>query len=588
MLHRGPDGVGYHVEGAVALGHCRLAIMDLDDTAAQPMPTPDGCGVLTYNGEIYNFRQLRSQLEDEGCEFRSSGDTEVVLNALHRWGAAKALPRFDGMFALAYVDRRTGSLVLARDRMGIKPLLVVQKGDQVVFASEAKALKSLLCGKQIRTDRIMQWIAEPRQHPHLLFSDEIEEVRPGTWWNVDDAGVRRETYHSVVEALQPARTMAHRPTAKAACVRLETLLSASVTAHLQADAQVATMCSGGVDSSLIAALARGHRGSIAGYVADLETTGEANAARRVGRHIGVDITPVAVSRHDFLRLWPLAVSSGDGPPFHPSDMALLAVAQRCRSDGIKVLLTGEGADELFAGYSWHHQTWRQWKRTEGVRALLRSRSRLASERAALSRAPFASAWGRQQSHRVLLSLGVETSLSPLRLLDCLSEIEPASERALAAHCLHDLQMHLPWLLHRHDRMGMAASIEMRVPYLQNAIVDFALHLPPFHRIRRGTGKWLLKKVASRYLPRDIVHARKKGFVVPEAYWKGSAALLDGGLLSDVLGWSASTNARVIEALEFDKLLSFHLVGAELWLRLEEGEDTAELGERLVAASERNS
>lgn len=587
ISHRGPDDRHIWQGHGVTLGHCRLAILDTSTRAAQPLLTVDGTGVLAYNGEIYNAPSLRDQLIADGCAFEGSGDTEVVLQALHHWGPERAVPLFNGMFALVYLDRRASMVWMARDRLGIKPLAIATRSKRIIAASEIKALNAvpaLSC--KLRTEMIPRWLAEPRVHAHTMLAKDVEELPPGALWRWNRGDLRKSLYFSIPGAVDTRRIIAaSRPPGASLTDQLECLLNDSTVAHMASDAPLATMCSGGVDSSLISAFAARAVPNLTAYVADLAGTGEADAALAVGRHLGLAMRQVSLNRAAFLHLWPHAIHHSDGPIFMPSDVALLAVARAARADGFKVLLTGEGSDELFGGYHWHMITQRRWQRLEGLRGLLYTPRRHARARQRLEQLPFASPWpSAVDQHRVLVAYGGHSAPQQRALLTLLGKVCPPSERALAAACLHDLNAHLRWLLHRHDRMGMAASIEMRVPFLENRLIDFALHLPPGSRIRHRKGKWLVKAVAGKYLPGAIVHARKKGFPVPPAYWKGCESVLVDGHLQRLLGWARAEWEALTEGLMQDSLLAFHLVGLELWLEQRlEGRTPDAQAQRLDAA-----
>src|SRR5262245_7204983 len=268
MLHRGPDGRGCWAEDEVALGHLRLSILDLSQRASQPIAAAGGEGVLVYNGEVYNFRALRSELEREGAVFASSGDTEVVLQALLRWGPERAIPRFNGMFAFAFFDRRSRELWLARDRFGIKPLYRAECGGELLFASEPQALLAHP-GMTRRPDRlaIASHILRGRQDARLTFFEGVEAIEPGTWWRIGRSGAQRQRYYHVLDALDVDRLLAAK--ADGTVPRLEALLDESVRLHLASDVPLATICSGGVDSSLIAACASRHQRDLRCYVAEI-------------------------------------------------------------------------------------------------------------------------------------------------------------------------------------------------------------------------------------------------------------------------------------------------------------------------------
>jgi asparagine synthase (glutamine-hydrolysing) len=577
MRYRGPDDAGVWHAGRAALAHCRLSILDLSAAGHQPMATADGLGVLAYNGEVYNYRDLRKQLESLGVVFKGTGDTEVVLQALHHWGPATATPLFDGMFAFAYIDLREPALWLGRDRLGIKPLVVADAGRELLFASESKALLAHpRIARRVNEMALVRGLAKGwLSFPGSLFAG-IEELEPGSWWKVTETGVDKHQYFHVLTALNVERLVGSRETDPKIFVdQFRETFSRSVRLHLASDVPLAAMCSGGVDSSLITAYAKAENPAIVGYVADAPVgEGEAAQAERVGRHLGVEVRRVPVDRERFLRLWPHAVWHSDKPSMHASDPALLAVTQTCRADGIKVLLTGEGSDELFGGYKEQSQIHRRWRRMTWLMRLspLKTHRRRGAK------------WQRSQ-HPLQRSMALyaDEEFLTQRLFDRLSPIDPMPDRAFLARCFVDLYQHLSWILHRHDRLGMAASIEMRVPFLENDLFDFAFHLPRRAKLHRSTSKWVVKQAALASLPPDVVFAKKKGFPMPD-YSLGSERLLVGGLLAEHLGWSSAATALIVADLsQKGHVFRFLTVGFELWLRLYFGNESPdELGERLVA------
>jgi asparagine synthase (glutamine-hydrolysing) len=586
LTHRGPDDSGTWAHGSVALGHCRLSILDETQRAHQPMLTREGDAVLIYNGEVYNYRELRRQLASEGVAFASTGDTEVVLMALYHWGPQRAIPAFDGMFALAYFDRRETTLWLARDRLGIKPLVVADTGNALIFASEVKALLAHPGMRpEINGVGLAGWMVRPHQSAHRMLLKGINGPDSGAWWKVSAGRIEKRSYFTIADAIDDDRLRACRQTKPSMLVdKAEGLLRRSVELHLASDAPLATMCSGGVDSSLITALAREGRPDLTAYVADLPfPDSEGEQAERVARHLGVEIRRIAIERQHFLRLWPLAVWHADGPLLHRSAPALLAVVQAARADGIKVMLTGEGSDELFGGYGLYRLTHRRWAQLEWPRALLMRSSRRRKIERELAAAPFA----RRGIGDLRSSLGAIHDLEAELLQDLfmkrLGAVVPASGRALMAHCLFDVCENLPMLLHRHDRMGMAASIEMRVPFLENDLMDFAFHLPRKAKLRGRNSKWIVKKAAERFLPADVVYARKKAFPTPGSFVRGTERLLLDGRLADQMQWTRRTTEQVLAALTGHDLLCFHLVGIEMWLHIVlDDERPEDLGERLVS------
>lgn len=209
IVHRGPDGEGTWHAGPVAFGHHRLAILDTSNHASQPLVTSDGKGTITYNGETYNDLELRRELEAAGHTFRSTGDTEVVLTALHHWGPEAAIPRLNGMFALAYFDRRSTTLWLARDRLGIKTLVTVDAGDEILFASEVKALLAHP-RMPMRVDdmALTKWIVSPLRHAHRYLFELVEPVAAGSWWKITAAGIEKHCYYHAIDAIDIDRLAA--------------------------------------------------------------------------------------------------------------------------------------------------------------------------------------------------------------------------------------------------------------------------------------------------------------------------------------------------------------------------------------------
>jgi asparagine synthase (glutamine-hydrolysing) len=405
-------------------------------------------------------------------------------------------------------------------------------------------------------------------------------------WKITQQGIEKRRYIQALTAVDVERLVASSSQDPTRFVtEFKDLLRESVKLHLVSDVPIAAMCSGGVDSSLIAAYAKDYVTDIPGYVADVAwDDGEGDQAARIGRHLGVPIRRIVVDQACFLELWPYAVWHSDGPPLSPSDSALLAVTRACRSDGIKVLLTGEGSDELFGGHSAHQITFDSWRRLNSWRRLF-SRPRGAMQ--GIRHEPFGmTPMNSSRARRLTVAFGASQALLTKRLFELLAPIEDDADRAFIAHGLHDLHHHLSWILHRHDRLGVAASMEMRVPFLENALFDFAFHLPRRAKLHRGHAKWLVKKAAAELLPADVVYARKKGFPVTSKFSRGTQRLLLGGRLAEVMEWSAEATDEIVANLVEDRVLRFHVVGLELWCRLFFGGEAPDaLGEKLASLAE---
>jgi len=570
MAHRGPDDRGVWSAGPLALGHLRLAILDPSPRAAQPLLCGDDTGVLVYNGEVYDFPALRRELEREGARFRTRSDAEVVLEALHRWGPEAAIPRFDGMFAFAYLDRRDGSLWLARDRLGVKPLYVSWRGAKLVFASE---IKGLLAHPDVSTEPDLHHLTLQLLRGRLVGRRTpfrgIDALEAGTWWRVGPGGVERRRWFDPVRDLDVERVVRARSDPPEVAARaFASAMTESVHLHLASDVPLAAACSGGVDSSLVCALALRERPDLVGYVVGSEgESRDAEFAEQVGRHLGLPLRRIQLDRWTYARLAPEATWHHEHPLPLPASTGLLGLARACRDDGVKVILTGEGADELFGGYAWHRLTHRHWRKQRrgarrGIPGLRRSRPVPLPEAALRADA---------LDRTLAAPVDVDTELRVRTLLERLAPIEPLEDRVFLAHCIDDLSWQLGPLLQHHDRMGMAASIEMRVPFLENALIDLALHLPVGAKIRardgRGGGKGVVKREALRWLPPDVVHATKRGFPMPRAASGLARDLVRGGALAEVLGWTRAETEAQLAVAAASARQRFHLTAFEVWARV---------------------
>lgn len=604
--HRGPDDKGTWAEDTLGLAHCRLSILDLSPRGHQPFVSPDQQGILSYNGEIYNYRELRHELQKEGVLFRSETDTEVFLHALQRWGPRKAVPLFNGMFAFAYYDKRNKALWLARDKTGIKPLYLAETGSILAFASEIKALHAhpaVPCRPDLHA--LTTHIVCQRLIGTWSPFENVTSLTPGTILKITSESKEAFTYFDVLRDLQVERLVRGRDDKDPAefVKNFEEFLSSSVKAHLASDAPLAAMCSGGVDSSLMTAYAKDKKADLVAYVADMKGTviSEGAKAQRVCRHLGVELRQVDIDKDEYLRLWPQAVYHNDQPNFFPQNVPFMAVSRAARRDGFKVMLTGEGSDELFGGYDWHVEAYRMWRmrrlhmqwipNIRPLRVLGRFVSRLAPlDLNDLQMKPFTHLTQDPLSEKdIRLACAVDGAqrfLMEKSFFKKLEGIAPLEQRAFLASSFGDFYGQLPALLRSNDKMGMAHSIEARVPFLENRLIDFGLHLPCTAKFRGGITKWVVKKAAEKRLPADIVYARKIGFGVPNSMWRSVAPFLKGGIICDLFKWGEKEAETILSFILKEDLLLFHLLNLELWARIYlRGESPAELGEQLLAISQ---
>ena len=544
LAHRGPDGSGRWSgragEGEVHLGHRRLSIIDLTETGAQPM-VAEGLS-LTYNGELYNAPELRRTLEADGVRFRGTSDTEVLLRAWRRWGV-DCLPRLRGMFAFAVFDERTGEMTLVRDQLGIKPLFYVRRGGGLVFASELKALATEL-GDLTVDDAAMiasllyYWVPDSR-----CAYKEAEKLQPGTWLTLrPDGRTTSGTYWSLREVAEEAQ---HAPLPDLAAVVEE-----STKAHLLADVPVATFLSGGLDSSYLTALAARHQPGISAYTIGFRAEDakfeampdDLRYARVVAEKFGVDLHEIEIAPQ-VLDLLPKMTYHLDEPIGDPAAINTFLICSAAREAGVKVMLSGMGADELFAGYRKHlaNKLALGYQRVPGaVRRPVHSlvdrlpvatanrgyRSvRFAKRFLSFADLPEETAFRRSYTmydRDELVSL-VNPDLAGI-VDDVLTEhADTYHDNALSDFvnrmCLADARLFLPGLnLAYTDRSSMAASTEVRVPFVDVEVVKAAFALPGNRKIVRRQGKLALKKAAESILPSEIVYRPKGLFSAPLRAW----------------------------------------------------------------------
>ncbi|MCO5952331.1 asparagine synthase (glutamine-hydrolyzing) [Microbacterium yannicii] len=569
--HRGPDDEGFWVDQAIGLGHRRLSIIDLSGSH-QPMQGVDGRWTIVFNGEILNYRELRAALD---YPFRTDGDTETILAGLTVHGIS-FIEKMVGQFAFAAYDSATGTTHLVRDRLGILPLYYRQTADSFLFGSEIKAI---LAGMEQKPD------VDVESLDAYLFGRSVPA--PYTLF----AGIRKLPAAHLAELRADGRFVTHRywspPTEEArtwsagdAVDAVDEAVTRAVRSALVADVPVGAYLSGGVDSSLIvqkaAALHSGGRlKTFAAGFGDPRYD-ELPFARQVSKHVGSDHHEVHVDARDFEALWPTLTWHRDAPMSQPADFAVYRLAQAAR-EHVTVVLSGEGGDELFAGYPKYEAANAMALASiipgglrrglagavDGVLPSKLSRARIglrvwgAGDRDAQFRTWFAPFTERERSQ---LLNGVATRSTSLA--DASDGKDP-----IRAMLLADLRNWLPDnLLERGDRMSMATSLELRPPLLDHRLVELAFRLPSDVKVRSGQTKWVLKEVARRNLPPEIVDRKKVGFRVPLDAWFRSS-LRDS--VRDRLTGSGSFVAETMDRKAVRELLDRHDSGrfneeASIW------------------------
>jgi asparagine synthase (glutamine-hydrolysing) len=556
LIHRGPDdgGVWSDMDAGVAMAHRRLSILDLSAAGHQPMQSACGRYVIAFNGEIYNFAELRTTLEQErgAPAWRGHSDTEVLLAAIAAWGLEAALRRCVGMFALALWDRQARILCLARDRFGEKPLYYGWIGQAFLFGSELKALRAYPnFAAPIDRDALALFLRHAYVPAPLSIHAGIHKLLPGHVLRVEASGDEQslQPYWScsdVVVRGADARLLDSAETLE----RLHDLLDESVARQMVADVPVGAFLSGGIDSSLIVALMRRHAsGSVHTFSVGFTEAAydESAQARAVARHLGTDHTELIVAPDDLLDVVSRLPDLYDEPFADSSQVPTFLVAQLARKN-VTVCLSGDGGDEVFGGYNryrWAEGVWRRisrlpvpfrramsvamampspqaWNRAYALleRGLPRRyRMRLPGEKLHKV-ARVLSARDGQDLYQRLTSLwdDVDHAVQDAHEVDVLPAVP--SGLGVAEQMMYlDQLTYLPGdILTKVDRAAMGVSLETRIPFLDHRVVEFAWHMPPSMKLRAGQGKWALRRLLDRYVPAHLIDRPKMGFGIPIDTW----------------------------------------------------------------------
>jgi asparagine synthase (glutamine-hydrolysing) len=580
QFHRGPDQAGVVSLGNVCLGANRLSIIDLTAAAHMPMSTDHARWWIAYNGEVYNFQGLRAELDGRGYAFRSRSDTEVVLRAFEEWGEG-CLERLVGMFAFVIYDRLTDTLTLARDRFGKKPLYYMREGEHVLFASEMKALMPFGGDLRVNQHRLLEWAlyrsAEVGSSTTLVES--IVALPPGHLMRIRQGRLEPPHAYYAVESRVDAQQWERLGRAPIGAVvgEMEEAIVRSIGDRLVSDVPLGTLCSGGVDSGLVTAVCARHLPGVAAFNVSVEgypALDENRYARAVVDALGVDLLVYPLTADAYRRALVRAVYHSDLPLTHPNSVAFLLLAEFARKNGVTILLSGEGADELFGGYPQRYRRYRQFLRLQRLVARMpgRIRKALALAGSAAEGIPLTrfNEYDGLHAHAVaFLDKYVRDGLHE-RCADAYGFVRNEIERRILATMLADLSIFLQPLLRRLDRMSMAASLECRLPFLDHRLVDLVINLPLAHRLRGPTDKWLLKRIAARYLPQEIVDRPKRGFPLPMVDYLSPLArheFFRGGFCEDVLGLDRRGLQTRVATWRQNVEGFFSLLTLEIWGRL---------------------
>jgi asparagine synthase (glutamine-hydrolysing) len=596
IAHRGPDGEGHWIEGGIGLGHRRLAIIDLSPAGHQPMLSADHRYVLSYNGEIYNFRELRAELEARGYWFRSKSDSEVVLNSLAEWGV-EALNRFNGMFALALWDRKERKLLLARDRYGIKPLYIWQNGASVAFGSEQKAITTLP-GFQSRVDRraLVEYFTFQNIFTDRTLLEGVQLLPPGHYATLDLGRA-----HPVLERTQYWDFDFREPTRPATDdeyrEELDRLFKQAVNRQLVTDVELGSYLSGGMDSGSITAVAAGSFPYLKTFTCGFDLSSAS------GIELGFDerVKAEAMSYHFKTEHYEMVLKAGD----MERSMNRLAwhleeprvgqsypnyYAAKLASKFVKVVLSGAGGDELFGGYPWRY-----------YRAVVNDNFEDYVDK-------YYQFWQRLVSNSELNSMfaPIQGDVSGVVTRDIFRDVFLHHQEDLNTpkdYINHSLYFECKTFLHGllvvEDKLSMAHGLESRVPFLDNDLVDFAMRCPVHLKLnnlaevvrinenepgnkqgmffeKTKDGKQILRDVMGRFIPEDVTKAEKQGFSAPDASWfKGeSIDFVRDSLLDPKARIYEFMDPKVVKGMIEEhssgaknrRLLIWSLLSTEQWLK----------------------
>jgi len=597
MARRGPDDEHWFFEpqSGLGLGFRRLAILDLKPTGRQPMASLDGRFTIVFNGEIYNFEQIRNQIMSSGQyphRFRGSSDTEVLLAAISLWGIKKTIERANGMFAIALWDRDQKTLSLARDRYGEKPLYYFRSSRFVLFGSELKALRGHPGFQaRIRPESLGYFF---RYHyipsPDSIYED-CHKVKPGELITFSGNEMTQQLYYSLEKEVVLARDCYQALSASDAINELESKLSQSIKMRLRSDVPLGAFLSGGIDSSTIVALASRLSPTtlktfcIGFHDAEFD---ESEPARKVAQHLGTDHTELRFTEDNLLELVDDLPAFYDEPFADSSQLPTLLVSKLARTQ-VTVAITGDGGDELLGGYNrytWQPRLWntlrllplpirlelqKQLEHLSSARIAgwYQRFSSLIPQRYAVSQAQnkiekIISALGSSDAvdlHRALLAQheSPELLVKGLKLSHREASITmPTSLNLIEQMMLHDLIHYFPGdILTKLDRGTMAFSLEGRIPFLDPDVVHFAWGLPLSMKLKHGQGKWILRELLKRHVPQSYWNRPKTGFGVPVGAWLRGRLK---GWADEKLSENALNRSGLIETPEIRRLWSEHVKG----------------------------
>jgi asparagine synthase (glutamine-hydrolysing) len=530
LHHRGPDASGIFQSDRAGLIHTRLSVIELSSLGAQPYEYENL--VLVFNGEIYNYAEVRQQLRPQ-YSFQSNSDTEVLIKAFHKWGMA-SVDRFIGMFAFAVYDRQTNELYLCRDRAGVKPLYYTFVNGSIFFASELKALLAFGVSQQVDTDAMSLYFRFGFVPQELSILKEVSKLQAGCYLIATLSGIKKHVYWS------PSYTLSSEKREDQYIEELEELLVSAFRYRMVADVPVGVFLSGGIDSSLLAAILQKHHGGIHTFTIGFKEQrfDESRYAREVAGQVGtrhteriLEVSDARTGLHSFYDIY-------DEPFADTSGIPTACVTQVAKQHNMKVVLSADGGDELFGGYSHYPGTASLYQRftrlPRAARLAMHAATRVLYPAALRAAFPFLNLEHRAYAMEELLQADSPMAFFESRVanqtraeLQHMLTTMGRMSMGFSGRGLEPLQAMMAWdfqyyladdLLVKVDRATMFHSLECREPFLDHRLIEFANRLPLSFKFRNGKGKYLLRKLLERYVPTQDFDRRKQGFSIPIFNW----------------------------------------------------------------------
>ena len=583
LERRGPDDRGFERSGPLILGHRRLSIIDLSEAGHQPMSDETGRYTMVFNGELFNFREIRSELESEGICFNSRSDSEVLLKAYIHYGET-CLDKLNGFFAFCIYDRQKNTLFLARDRFGIKPLYYYRNGNKFAFSSEIRPLENLVPSLEIDHSSLrlflqLNYIPEP-----FSIYRNIRKLQAGHFMNMHLGGnsfkendFEEKSWYRIHLPETYAPSAAHY---KESCERIRVLLRQAVERRLVSDVPLGCFLSGGLDSSIITGLAAKQVSKLHTFSLGFAGSGhfdETAYAAEVAAHFGTIHTEFKIETADALSALRELLNHLDEPFADSSALAVFLLTKEAKKR-VTVALSGDGSDELFAGYHKHRAEWMTGAMGPGARSMVRLASRISKPFSGSRNNPASNAI--RQLHRFAegmnldwpnrywrwCSIATDSDAAALLHPDLAESTQEETMKRIAwltRHCegkpdfnknlLNDCSLVLPGdMLTKVDRMSMSNSLEVRLPFLDKTVVEFAFQLPAEYKIDRRTQKKILKDTFMADLPERVLNRTKKGFEIPLKDW------LDGPLrpvLQEVFEAEEFKKSRIFNSRQVQQLIA---------------------------------